>query len=287
MTPVISHLLWSLRPQFPILVWHVPCPKKSLPTCNLSARPVPCFGYKEADMTSQRFTFVNVTAPQDASSAGNKKRIRSAAAASGWAQGLRPKLPQTQLNASENPRFSYAVDLSDLFESSEKSIFSNTPASIDKQDPSAISESEPPSNHFSDRKFIWETNSDRKTSTAKSGATELDNRSRSNIKRKRTPHSSQTSSSRRRAPVTTSSASVSSQSLAASPTAAVSTWISSIQTPDPSLSTANSALASPHDLGSGIRDAFNCYPVQSQLWCDKILHHSKKQRFCVPGLSGC
>jgi hypothetical protein len=140
MTPVISHLLWSLRPQFPILVWHVPCPKKSLPTCNLSARPVPCFGYKEADMTSQRFTFVNVTAPQDASSAGNKKRIRSAAAASGWAQGLRPKLPQTQLNASENPRFSYAVDLSDLFESSEKSIFSNTPASIDKQDLSAISE---------------------------------------------------------------------------------------------------------------------------------------------------
>jgi hypothetical protein len=237
-------------------------------------------------MTSQRFTFVNVTAPQDASSEGNKKRIRSAAAASGWAQGLRPKPPQSQPNASEKPRFSYAVDLNNLFESPEKSESSNIPASTDKQNPSTISETDPPSNH-SELKFVWATASGRKTSTPKSGATELDDRSRSNIKRKRTPHSSQTSNSRRRAPATASSASVSSQSLAASPTTAVSSWISSIQTPDPSLTTVNSALASPHDLGSGIRDAFNCYPIQSQLWCDKILHHSKKQRVCVPVPYGC
>jgi hypothetical protein len=225
-------------------------------------------------MSSQRFTFVNVTAPQDASSEGNKKRIRSAAAASGWAQGARPKLPPNLPNNSENPRFSYPVDLKDLFESPEKSDLSDHPASIDK--PSTTSDTEPASNHFSGRKFIWETASGRRTSTAKSGAIEVDDRSRSNIKRKRTPRSSQTSSSRRRAPVTSSSVSVSSQSLAASPTTAVSTWISTIQTPDVSLSTTNSALASPHDLGSGIHDAFNCYPVQSQLWCDMILHHSKK-----------
>ncbi|KAI4842879.1 hypothetical protein E4T44_07058 [Aureobasidium sp. EXF-8845] len=222
-------------------------------------------------MSSQRFTFVNVTAPQDASSEGNKKRIRSAAAASGWAQGARPKLPPNLPNNSENPRFSYPVDLKDLFESPEKSDLSDHPASIDK--PSTTSDTEPASNHFSGRKFIWETASGRRTSTAKYGATEVDDRSRSNIKRKRTPRSSQTSSSRRKAPVTSSSVSVSSQSLAASPTTAVSTWISTIQTPDVSLSTTNSALASPHDLGSGIHDAFNCYPVQSQLWCDMILHH--------------
>jgi hypothetical protein len=238
-------------------------------------------------MTSQRFTFVNVTAPQDASSEGNKKRIRSAAAASGWAQGVRPKLPQKLPNPSENPRYSYPVDLKDLFESPDKSDFSNNPASTDQPKPSTISETEPTSNHLSDRKFIWETTSARRTSTSKSGATGLDDQSRSNIKRKRTPRSSQTTSSRRKAPVTSSSASVSSQSLVASPTTAVSTWISSVQTPDGCLVTTNSALASPHDLGSGIRDAFNCYPVHSQLWCDRILHHSKKQRPCVPRLSGC
>jgi hypothetical protein len=281
MTPVILHLLCFLHPRSSILVWHVPFPKfLSTRSCNLSARPVPCFGLKEADMSSQRFTFVNVTAPQDASSEGNKKRIRSAAAASGWAQGARPKLPPNLPNNPENPRFSYPVDLKNLFDAPEKSDLSDNPASADK--PSTISGTEPVSNHFSDRKFIWETASGRRTSTAKSGPTELDDRSRSNIKRKRTPRSSQTSSSRRKLPATSSSASVSSQSLAASPTTAVSTWITSIQTPDASLTATNSAIASPHDLGSGIHDAFNCYPVQSQLWCDKILHHSKKERLCVP-----
>jgi len=238
-------------------------------------------------MTSQRFTFVNVSAPQDASSEGNKKRIRSAAAASGWAQGVRPKLhPQKPPNTSENPRYSYPVDLKGLFEPSEKSESSHGPASIDGPKPFTTSETEPASSHFSDRKFIWETTSARKSSTAKSGATELDGQLRSNIKRKRTPRSSQTSSSRRRAPVTSSSASTSSQSLVASPTTAVSTWISSIQTPDDSQTTINSALPSPHDLGSGIRDAFNCYPVHSQLWYDRILHHSKKQQSPMPDLSG-
>lgn len=237
-------------------------------------------------MTSQRFTFVNVSAPQDASSEGNKKRIRSAAAASGWAQGVRPKL-QKSPTTSENPRFSYPVDLKDLFEAPVKSEPSQDPTSTDGRKPSTISETDPASGHFSDRKFIWETTSARKTSTAKSGATELDDHLRSNIKRKRTPRSSQTSSSRRRAPVNSSSASTSSQSLVASPNTAVSTWISSIQTPDASQATTNSALPSPHDLGSGIRDAFSCYPVHSQLWYDRILHHSKKQRFSCTRLSSC
>lgn len=229
-------------------------------------------------MTSQRFTFVNVSAPQDATSKGNKKRIRSAAAASGWAQGVRPKSQKTP-TISENPRFSYPVDLKNLFEAPVKSEeTSQDLTSIDGRNPFTIPETEPASSHLSDRKFIWETTSDRKPSTAKSGTTELDEHLRSNIKRKRTPRSSQTSSSRRRAPVNSSSASTSSQSLVGSPNTAVSTWISSIQTPDASQTATNSALPSPRDLGSGIRDAFNCYPVYSQLWYDRILHHSKKQQ---------
>lgn len=237
-------------------------------------------------MTSQRFTFVNVSAPQDASSEGNKKRIRSAAAASGWAQGVRPKLQKTP-TTSETPRFPYPVELKDLFETPVKSEeTSQEPTSTGVRKSFTTSETDPASSHFSDRKFIWETTSARKTSTAKSGTTELDDQLRSNIKRKRTPRSSQTSSSRRRAPVNSSSASTSSQSIVASPNTAVSTWISSIQTPDASQTTTNSALASPHDLGSGIRDAFNCYPVHSQIWYDRILHHSKKQQFLCTRLSG-
>lgn len=232
-------------------------------------------------MTSQRFTFVNVSAPQDASSEGNKKRIRSAAAASGWAQCVRPKLQKT-LTTSETPPLSYPVDLKDLFEAPVKfEDTSQDPALTDGSNPFTIPETEPASGQFSDRKFIWETTSARKTSTAKYGTAELDDNLRSNIKRKRTPHSSQTSTSRRRAPAKSSSASTSSQSIVASPNTAVSTWISSIQTPDASQTTTNSALPSPHDLGSGIRDAFNCYPVHSQLWYDRILHHSKKQRVSV------
>lgn len=228
-------------------------------------------------MTSQRFTFVNVTAPQDAASEGNKKRIRSAAAASGWAQGARPKIHQKFSSSSENPRFSYPVDLKNLFEASQKSEGSNNSDPVPTWNPSTSS----------DRKFIWESTNARKTSTAKSGPTELsDELIRSNIKRKRTPRSSQTSSSRRRTHASSSSASVSSQSLVASPTTAVSTWISSIETPDANSTTPSSVLVSPHDVGSGSHDAFNCYPVHSQPWHDRILHHSKKQPLCDPKLIG-
>ncbi|KAG9711586.1 hypothetical protein KCU73_g17141, partial [Aureobasidium melanogenum] len=76
-------------------------------------------------MTSQRFTFVNVTAPQDAVSEGNKKRIRSAAAASGWAQGARPNNHPKSSSSSEDPRFSRLVDLNSLLEAPEKSEDSN------------------------------------------------------------------------------------------------------------------------------------------------------------------
>ncbi|KAI4715316.1 hypothetical protein E4T48_08501 [Aureobasidium sp. EXF-10727] len=212
-------------------------------------------------MTSQRFTFVNVTAPQDAATEGNKKRIRSAAAASGWAQGSRPKTHQyDQSTTSENPRFSYPVNLKDL----ERSEVSNDSHLTDT----------PKHSNTSDRKFIWETTTARRSSAAKSGSTERSNdHIRSNTKRKRIRHSNQDSSSRRRAPITSSSASVSSQSLVGSPTTAVTTWISSIQTPEASLTTPASALASPYDLGSGIHDAFNCYPVLSQPWYDRVLHH--------------
>jgi hypothetical protein len=70
---------------------------------------------------------------------------------------------------------------------------------------------------------------------------------------------------------------VSSRSYAASPATAVSAWISSIGTPDATLTTPNSELVSPHDLGSGSYDAFNCYPVHTKPWHDRVLHHSKKQ----------
>ncbi|CAD0096971.1 unnamed protein product, partial [Aureobasidium vineae] len=214
-------------------------------------------------MTSQRFTFVNVTAPQDAATEGNKKRIRSAAAASGWAQGARPKTHQNQSTTSENPRFAYSVNLKD-FETPEKSEVSNKSHLTDT----------PKHSNISDRTFIWETTTARRSSATKFGSTERsDDHIRSNIKKKRTTHSSQTPSSLKRAPITSSSASVSSQSLVASPTTAVTTWISSIQTPDASLTTPTSALASPYDLGSGIHDAFNCYPVLSQPWYDRVLHH--------------
>ncbi|KAK6006276.1 hypothetical protein QM012_006686 [Aureobasidium pullulans] len=215
-------------------------------------------------MTSQRFTFVNVTAPQDAASEGNKKRIRSAAAASGWAQGARPKIQQKSSGSSEDPRFSHPVDLKDLLEASQKSEGSNN------SDPA------PTLNlpTVPDRKFIWESTNARKTSVAKSDPTELlDDLIRSNIKRKRTPRSSQTSTSRKKTHASSSSASVSSQSLVASPTTVVSAWISSVETPDANSITPSSELVSPHDLGSGSHDAFNCYPVHSQPWHDKVLHH--------------
>ncbi|KAG9892015.1 hypothetical protein KCU94_g13977, partial [Aureobasidium melanogenum] len=214
-------------------------------------------------MTSQRFTFVNVTAPQDAVSEGNKKRIRSAAAASGWAQGARPKIHQNS-GSSENPRFSHPVDLDSLLEPPEKLEGSNNSDPIPTRNPSSIS----------DRRFIWQSTNARRTSTTKSGPTELsDEVIRSNIKRKRTPRSSQTSSSRRRTLASSSSASVSSQSYVASPTTAVSAWVSSIGTPDATLTTPNSELVSPHDLGSGSYDAFNCYPVHTKPWHDRVLHH--------------
>ncbi|KAG9577202.1 hypothetical protein KCU77_g13509, partial [Aureobasidium melanogenum] len=215
-------------------------------------------------MTSQRFTFVNVTAPQDAVSEGNKKRIRSAAAASGWAQGARPKIHQNSSSSSENPRFSHPVDINSLLEAPEKSEGSNDSDPVPTRNPATIS----------DRRFIWESTNGRRDSTAKSDPKELsDEVIRSNIKRKRTPRSSQTSSSRRRTLASSSSASVSSRSYVASPTTAVSAWISSIGTPDATLTTPNSELVSPHDLGSGSYDAFNCYPVHTKPWHDRVLHH--------------
>ena len=53
----------------------------------------------------QHFTFVNVSAPHDTKNAGNKKRIRSAAAASGWAQGSRPRPSQALEAPSQSARF--------------------------------------------------------------------------------------------------------------------------------------------------------------------------------------
>ncbi|KAG9670573.1 hypothetical protein KCU99_g6065, partial [Aureobasidium melanogenum] len=215
-------------------------------------------------MTSQRFTFVNVTAPQDAVSEGNKKRIRSAAAASGWAQGARPKTHPKSSSSSEDPRFSHPVDLNSLLEAPEKSEGSNDSDPVSTRIPST----DPV------RRFTWESTNAQRGSTAKSGPTELsDEVIRSNIKRKRTPRSSQTSTSRRRTLASSSSASVSSRSYAASPTTAVSAWISSIGTPDATLTTPNSELVSPHDLGSGSYDAFNCYPMHTKPWHNRVLHH--------------
>ncbi|KAH0340342.1 hypothetical protein KCU81_g6884, partial [Aureobasidium melanogenum] len=216
-------------------------------------------------MTSQRFTFVNVTAPEDAVSEGNKKRIRSAAAASGWAQGAgRPRNHPKSSSSPENPRFSHPVDLKNLLEAPEQSKGSNDSDPVLKRNPSTIS----------DRKFIWESTNARETSTAESGPTELsDEVIRSNIKRKRTPRSSQASGSRKRVLASSSSASVSSQSYVASPNTAVSAWISSIGTPDATSTTPHSELVSPHDLGSGSYDAFNCYPVHTKPWHDRVLHH--------------
>lgn len=229
-------------------------------------------------MTSQqRFTFVNVTAPQEAASEGNKKRIRSAAAASGWASGARPKIHQKLPETEQLPRFSYPVDLKALYEAPDKPNVAPALQLTDGKKSSGISEPEvaPASHHYSDRKFIWETSPSRKTTTAKSRATEVTDESpvQSNTKRKRAARSSQASTSRKRAPASLSSASTSSVSAIASPTALVSSWISSVQSPGTSLTTPNSALISPHDLGSGIRDAFNCYPVNSQPWYDRVLHH--------------
>ncbi|KAI5275755.1 hypothetical protein E4T47_01269 [Aureobasidium subglaciale] len=230
-------------------------------------------------MTSQQFTFVNVGAPSDATNEGNKKRIRSAAAASGWASGVRPKLHQRLPDTLKDPRFTSPVDFKALFEATEKSAVSAGPDVEHDRKFSIISESDaaPTSHQYpdrKDRKFIWETNTTSRPSTTKPDTIEFDGQPfSSNTKRKRTPRSSQASSSRRRAPASSSSASTSSQSVVASPTTVVSSWISSIKTPDTSLTTPNSALVSPHDLGSGIYDAFNCYPVASQPWYDRVLHH--------------
>lgn len=226
-------------------------------------------------MTSQRFTFVNVTAPQDAASEGIKKRICSAAAASGWAQDAHPKVHQKSSSFSEQPRFSSPVDLKNPIEASQESEGSNNSDLAPTWNPSPIP----------DRKFIWESTNARKTSTAKSGSTKLsDELKRSNIKRKRTPRGSQTSTSRRRTHASSCSASVSSKSLVASPATAVSTRIFSIETPDANSTTPSSVLVGPRDVGSGSHDAFNCYPVHSQPWHDRILHHSKKQPLCVSKL---
>jgi hypothetical protein len=200
--------------------------------------------------TQQHFTFVNVSAPQESKSDGNKKRIRSAAAASGWAQGSRPKLPPKLSVVPNTPRSSHLLDVD--------------PCPTLSELPNQVHDIADPETHQSQRGSHADSQSIEHTDA---------NTNKSNIKRKRT---SQTSSSRRRAPQSLSTASASSHSAVASPTVAVTSWVASIQTPDAGVITPSSSSVTPHDLGSGVHDAFNCYPINTQAWHDRVLHHSKR-----------
>lgn len=222
--------------------------------------------------SQQSFTFVNLSAPQDTKTKGNKKRIRSAAATSGWAQGGHPKNPQP-------PRDFHSLDLQSSHVGQRQiNPHTDLDSKREQKGPGA-SEAENIAEHSGYSDFVWEKSHPQNSPLAEQCvAVHPDLRlNKPNTTRKWTSRVTLPfSTTRKKAPRSFSTASTSSQSTVVSPSTVIISWISSIQSPGTDLTSPTPSLFSPHDLGSGNRDAFNCYPVDSQPWFDRVLHHSTK-----------
>lgn len=190
-------------------------------------------------MTSyQGLTFINTTAPQEATSEGDRKIIRTAAAKAGWALGSRPNRPGVPV-IFVNLRSPYLASLGASFNDMEE-----------------------PKNSFDTdaiqgfKTFDTSTKALQRSLVTKYGGTELLD-----------AHAVESSSKRKQGPCSTPSSSVSKQ--ATMSLALASSSASLVR----SMGVGSVDL---HDLGSGVQDAFNCYPVNGKPWHDRILHYSKK-----------
>jgi hypothetical protein len=204
----------------------------------------------------QGLTFVNTTAPQEATSEGNRKKVRTAAAKAGWALDFRSNGPEVSV-IPVNLQSPYPARLGASFngmEESKKSFDTDASEGFRTFDTST-------SRVFLDAdscntKMIGDTKALQRSLVTKYRGTELldTHTIGSNSKRKQGPCSTLSSSISRQVPMSLALAS-SSASLFRS------TGVGFVDL---------------YDLGSGVRDVFNCYSVNSKPWHDRVLHHSKK-----------
>lgn len=226
----------------------------------------------------QHFTFVNVSTPHDTKNAGNKKRIRSAAAASGWAQGSRPRPGQALEAPSQSARFP-TQESAPTGQTNPENADSYFNLELKEKEVLGREDVIETSDHPA-REFVRETSRERKRVSADSGATDDPDLhpNRSNIKKKRTQRDKRPSASNDRTQPALALTTSSSRSSDVSSRAAVSSWLSSVTSPGTVTTTPESTWSNPYDLGGGCGDAFNCYPVDSQPWFDRVLHHSRFYR---------
>lgn len=192
-------------------------------------------------MTSyQGLTFVNTTAPQEATSEGDRKKVRIAAAKAGWALDSRPNRPEVPVILVD-PRSPYPASLGASFNDMEELKNSFDTDAIQRL-----------------RTFETSTKALQRNLVTKYGGTELLD-----------AHAVESISKRKQGPCSTPSSPISKQapmSLAFASSSASASLVHSMGVGSVDL----------YDLGSGVQDAFNCYPVNSKPWHDRILHYSKK-----------
>jgi hypothetical protein len=190
-------------------------------------------------MTSyQGLTFVNTTAHQEATSERDRKKVRTAAAKAGWALDSRSDRPEVPV-ILVNLRSPYLASLGASFNDMEEAKNSFDTDAIQGF-----------------RTFDTSTKALQRSLVTKYGGTELLD-----------AHAVESNSKRKQGPCSTPSSFVSKQApMGLAPAFSSASLVRSMGVGSVDL----------YDLGSGVQDAFNCYPVNSKPWHDRVLHHSKK-----------